>query len=253
MVETLENIYAIMKHTPDFQCARSAPHQPQGRARHSVRAAARLCSSERRARSDAPYHGARVRETIREPGRLGQSLAGLALVGALLVGGVMDAPAQSVPPKEYQVKAAFLYNFAQFVEWPPVVFPEVQSPLVIGVLGDDPFGGYLDDLVREEKVNGRPLVVQRYHTIVEIKTCHVLFICQSEIDQLEQILAGLKGRNILTVGDGERFASRGGMIRFVTEQNRIRLRINVEAAKVANLTISSKLLRLAEIVRPGKD
>ena len=173
---------------------------------------------------------------------------------ALLLCGGPGATAQTVTPKEYKVKAAFLYNFAQFVEWPPVAFGDAQSPLVIGIIGDDPFDGYLDELVRGEKVNGRPLRVQRCHSVEEIKTntCHVLFISKSEMGQLDEILAGVKGRNILTVGEAEGFTTRGGMIRFATEQSKIRLRINVEAAKAVNLTISSKLLRLAEIVVPGK-
>jgi hypothetical protein len=95
-------------------------------------------------------------------------------------------------------------------------------------------------------VNDRPLVVQRYHRLGEIKTCHVLFISRTESARLEEILASLKGRSILTVGDTDDFALRGGMIRFVTEKNKIRMRINLEAVKAANLTISSKLLRLAE-------
>ena len=174
---------------------------------------------------------------------------------ALLLCAGPSAPAQTSTSKEYKVKAAFLYNFAQFVEWSPVVFSDAQSPMVIGVFGDDPFDGYLDELVRGEKVNGRALRVQRCHSVEEIKTntCHVLFISKSAMGQLDEILAGVKGRNILTVGEAEGFATRGGMIRFATEQSKIRLRINVEAAKAANLTISSKLLRLAEIVRPGKD
>jgi hypothetical protein len=139
-----------------------------------------------------------------------------------------------------------LFNFAQFVDWPPKAFPEAQTPLVIGILGEDLFGSYLDETVRGEKVNDRPLVVQRYHRIGEIKTCHVLFISRSESARLEEILASLKGRSILTVGDTDDFALRGGMIRFVTEKNKIRMRINLEAVKAANLTISSKLLRLAE-------
>ena len=126
-----------------------------------------------------------------------------------------DLPAQTAPAQEYQLKAVFLFNFAQFVEWPPQAFPDRQVPLE------------------------------------EIKSCHVLFISRSESDRLGEILAGLKGRNILTVSDADGFAQHGGMIRFVTEKNKIRLRINLDAAKAANLTISSKLLRPAEIVGPG--
>jgi len=167
--------------------------------------------------------------------------------GLLLLGG-LDTSAQTGPSREYQVKAVFLFNFAQFVEWPPAAFAGANSPIVIGVLGENPFGTYLDQTLRGEKVNNRPLEVQRYQRVDEIKTCHILFISPSETERYEQIFARLQGRSILAVGDTEGFAARGGMIRFLTEQNRIRLRVNVGAAKAADLTISSKLLRAAEIV-----
>lgn len=175
------------------------------------------------------------------------------VVCALMFSGGLDLPVQSAPTTEYQVKAAFLFNFAQFVEWPTNTFPETRTPLVIGVLGQDPFGGYLDEIVRGERVNNRPLTVQRYRRVEEIKTCHVLFISRSEEDRLDQILASLKYRKILTVADADSAARRGVMIRFVTEQRKIRLKVNLEAARAANLTISSKLLRLAEIVTAGSD
>jgi hypothetical protein len=174
------------------------------------------------------------------------------LVCALLFSGGLDLPAQSAPAAEYQVKAVFLFNFAQFVEWPPSAFPERQTPLVIGVLGQDPFGTYLDETVRGERVNNRPLAVRRYRRVEEIQTCHVLFISRSEAARLSQILAGLKYRKILTVADGESAAGSSVMIQFVTQQNKIRLRINPEAAKAANLTISSKLLRLGDVADAGR-
>jgi hypothetical protein len=186
--------------------------------------------------------------------RSGKSLSAVCFaVFTLLLSDGLESPGETALPREYQLKAVFLFNFAQFVDWPPEAFPEAQTPLVIGVLGEDPFGAYLDETVRGETVNNRPLIVQRYRQVEEIKTCHVLFISQSETDRLEQILADLKGRNILTVGDADGFARRGGMIRFVIDKNKIRLRVNLEAAKDANLVISSKLLRPAEIVTPGKD
>lgn len=154
---------------------------------------------------------------------------------------------------EYQIKAVFLYNFAHFTEWPASALDDANSPLVIGVLGDDPFSGSLDELVRGEKVNRHPLIVQRYRQAEDIKVCHVLFVSRSEMKHLERVLSTLKSRSVLTVGEADGFAKRGGMIRFVTENNKIRFRINVEAARAANLTISSKLLRAAEIVAPGKD
>ena len=170
---------------------------------------------------------------------------------ALLFASGLDLCAQTT--REYEVKAAFLNDFAQFVEWPADAFVGVKSPIVIGILGDDPFGDSLGEIVRDENVDNRPVVIKRYQRVQDIKACQILFISQSENKRLEEICAGLKDRSILTVGDFDGFAKRGGMIRFVTEKNKIRFRINVEAAKAANLTISSKLLRLAEIITPGKD
>jgi hypothetical protein len=162
------------------------------------------------------------------------------------------AHAQPAAPLEYGIKAVFLFNFARFVAWPPVAFADSQAPLVIGVLGDDPFGGALDEAASAETVNGHPLVVRRFRLVNDIGACHILFICRSEARRLDEILAALKDRSVLTVGDGDDFAQRGGMIRFATENNRVRLRINVEATQAAHLTLSSKLLRPADIVGPGK-
>ncbi|MGH7544657.1 MAG: YfiR family protein, partial [Gemmatimonadota bacterium] len=172
----------------------------------------------------------------------------LACALPLAAAGGLAAQASRAP--ESQVKAVFLFNFAQFVEWPPEAFAGPDTPLVIGVLGADPFEGFLDRTVLGEELRGRPFQVRRYRSADEITTCHILFIGARDGERVEQILRRLATRPILTVGDEDRFTERGGMIRFVTDQNRIRLRINVEAAQAAGLTISSKLLRLAEIVTP---
>jgi hypothetical protein len=176
-----------------------------------------------------------------------------AMIAALLLrmGPAAGADAKAAP--EYQVKAVFLFNFAQFVEWPATAFADSQTPLVIGVLGEDPFGSYLDDTIRGERINERALQVRRYRRMEDIDICHILFISRSEAERLELIFGHLKGRSILTVGDFEGFAKRGGMMRFMKEQNKMRLRVNLEVAKAAGLTISSKLLRPAEIISPGKD
>ena len=171
------------------------------------------------------------------------------MVFLLLVAGSLKLSAQPTAPAEYQIKAVFLFNFARFVDWPPKAFPDADSPFVIGVLGDDPFGSYLDETVRGEKVNGHPLTVQRYRRVSDVKACQVLFISRSEADRLDQILASLRGRSTLTVGDTDYFTSRGGMIRLATEKNKVRMHITLEAVKAANLAISSKLLRVAEVQR----
>jgi len=190
----------------------------------------------------------------RTPGHVRQRLKNIFAVFAILsaaLGWKIDASAQGAASKEYQVKAIFLFNFAQFVEWPASAFADPQKPMVIGIFGDDPFGAYLDDAVRGEKVNGRPIAIKRYRRLDEVKTCHILCISRSEASRLKQNLDGLKRRDILIVSEINEFCRKGGMIEFVTEKGKIRLRINVEAAKAAHLTISSKLLRPAEIVTTG--
>ena len=176
----------------------------------------------------------------------------MALLRVLAVAGLLVArpmlAAQAVRASEYQVKAVFLFNFAQFIDWPPEAFRDSAAPLSICVLGPDPFGDFLDQTVRDERVGGRALQVQRYHSADEIRTCHILFISRSEGSSPEDILSGLRQRPILTVSDIDGFAERGGMIAFVTDRHRIRLKINAKAAGAAHLTISSKLLRVAEVV-----
>jgi len=166
---------------------------------------------------------------------------------------IFAAELQSAISREYQVKAVFLYNFAQFVEWPADAFARTNSPLVIGVLGDDPFGAYLDETVRNEQVGERRMAVERYRRWEEIKSCHILFISRSESSRLEAVLNGTRNRNILTVGDFDGFAQRGGMIRFMTENGKIRLRVSLDTIKASNLKMSSKLLRPAQIIGSGKD
>jgi len=161
------------------------------------------------------------------------------------------APAQAGAPRENELKAVFLFNFAQFVEWPAGAFATPDAPLVIGVLGDDPFDGVLDSTIQGERINNHPLVVERYRRVEDVGTCHILFISRPDAEHLDQVLPRLRDRSILTVGDAGNFSRAGGMIAFVTEHNRIRLRINLTAATAANLVLSSKLLRPAEIVGGG--
>ncbi len=159
---------------------------------------------------------------------------------------------------EYDIEAVFLLNFARFVEWPAPV--QSDKPLVIGVIGKDPFGDRLDKVVRGENVNGRALVVKRIQRVSEAADCDLLFISKSEKAELGKILEQIKGRPVFTVSDIPEFAETGGMIGLVRDEDKIRLHINVGASKkAANFTISAKLLRLAQIVntqsqldRPGR-
>jgi hypothetical protein len=153
---------------------------------------------------------------------------------------------------EYEIKALFLFHFAGFVEWPPTAFANERSPLIIGIVGEDPFGHYLDAVVVAEMAQGRQLVIERFPRASDVTFCHVLFISRSVDNQLDAILARLEGQPVLTVGESENFARKGGVIRFLAINNKTRFRINVTAAKEANLVISSKLLRSADVIAPAK-
>jgi len=163
---------------------------------------------------------------------------------ASLSAGALPAP----PTAEYQVKAAYLFNFGQFVEWPLQAYDSPTAPFVIGVVGDDPFGKTLDEVVAGESLGGHPLVVRRFRNPEDISACNILFIGRSEAGRLEETLKALKGRSVLTVTDIAGAERRGAIIVLVNDNNRIRMRINVAAAKASNLVISSKLLRPAEVV-----
>ncbi|HVU17864.1 MAG TPA: YfiR family protein [Candidatus Didemnitutus sp.] len=168
-------------------------------------------------------------------------------------GWAIGTSARAETAAEYQVKAVFLFNFTHFVEWPPAAFKSPDAPLVIGIFGEDPFGRTLDDVVRGEKAGLHPLVVRRIHDPAEAADCHVLFVFRSAMSNFAAVLAAVRDHAVLTVGDGDDFARRGGMIRFVTASNKIRLRINLDAVRSAGLTVSSKLLRPADIVPAGGD
>lgn len=167
------------------------------------------------------------------------------ILAALLQLALVRPEMQSPRAPEYQVKAVFVFNFAQFVEWPG---PAAAS-MRICILGDDPFGGLLDETVRGERLGTRPFEVRRFRAIGDVEGCDILFISRSEAERMSQILETLRNRPTLTVSDAADFAKRGGMIQFFNDKNRVRLRINREAAERADLTISSKLLRVAELAR----
>ena len=153
-------------------------------------------------------------------------------------------------PTENQVQAVFLYNFSRFVEWPAQAFAAPTDPFVIGIVGTDPFGARLDEAVRNERVDGHPLTVRRFHSAADVENCQILFIDRSEMARLGQILTTLDHHSTLTVSQADGAAQRGVMIQFANENSRIKLRINVDSARAAGLTISSKLLRPADIVGP---
>jgi len=167
-----------------------------------------------------------------------------ALAFALLFAAASGFAAEA--PSEYQVKAAFLLNFTKFIEWPASAFAESNSPLAICILGKDPFGRDLDDIVQEESVNDRKLVVRRLNQSPAPQACQVVFIGNAE-REVRNILGGLSS-GVLTVGDGDGFIRTGGMIAFVIDNRRVRFDINQAAAVNAGLKLSSKLLSVARSV-----
>jgi hypothetical protein len=181
-----------------------------------------------------------------------QSLAGRIHGIALAMLLCAPAIAQSAVG-EYQVKAAFLFNFAKFVEWPPGSFAGPADPIRLCVMGADPFDHGLEKVVQNKTVNGRPMRVEHPRDSKDVKQCHILFLASPEEQHHNQWLRGSDTAGILTVGEREDFAREGGIVNFVLQADRIGFEINVDAAGRAGVRISSKLLSLARIVRdePG--
>ncbi|MCM2305132.1 MAG: YfiR family protein [Elusimicrobia bacterium] len=149
------------------------------------------------------------------------------------------------------MKAVFLVNFTKFVEWPPEAFSAPGSPVVIGVLGEDPFGALLDQAAAGETAGGRPLAVRRFRSLAALEPCHVLFIAESQEGRLAEILHLLRAAPTLTVADMDGFAARGGAVQFRREGGRLRFVIRPEAAERVRLKVSSRLLGLAGAA-PGR-
>ena len=167
----------------------------------------------------------------------------------------LEAQAQdSAASSEYLIKAGFIYNFANLVQWPSNSFAQPTSPIVIGILGEDPFGTILDRVLEGKKVNGRAFLVKRLKSVLDLKECHIVFVSSSEMTHLVEAIHSVKGMPILTIGEIPGFAKRGGIINLILEDNKVHFEVNVEAAKEADLNISSRLLALARIVQePAPD
>ena len=155
------------------------------------------------------------------------------------------ARGQDTPLSEYRLKAAFIYNFAKFVEWPPEAFADTNAPVVIGIVGENKFGNELNQIVQNKTINGHPLEVKTISDLAEAAKCHILFISDSEKKRYAEIVAGLHNTPVLTIGETDTFIGSGGIINFVRAENKIRFQINDPAAKAVGLKISSKLLSLA--------
>lgn len=159
--------------------------------------------------------------------------------------------AQNDSPSEYQVKAAFLLNFAKFVDWPPGTYPGPQSPFAICVLGEDPFGPVLENTLAGKSLGAHPVALRRTKDPAEARRCQVVFVSSSESHRYAEVVEGMRGARVLLVGETDGFAAAGGAIEFTLEGNHVRFGINPEAAQRAGLTLSSKLLMLARIVHDG--
>jgi hypothetical protein len=165
-----------------------------------------------------------------------------------LISGLPNGPLAAAALTEYEVKAGFLYHFGWFVEWPATTDQGRTPAFTIGVLGAQPFGGVLDDIMRGKSIGARPVVIQYYQRVDEAVSCHILFISASEEEGLPAILSGLGEASVLTVSDMERFTERGGMISLRLVGQKVRFDINMDAAERVGLKLSSQLLRLARVI-----
>lgn len=171
-----------------------------------------------------------------------------ALVLLLLVS---PATAQAATSLEYDVKAAFLYNFTKFVEWPASAFEE-RGSLRLCVFGDDPFGKSLQSVVEGEQVQGRPITLLRIDSLGDPRLCHILFLGRTETERLPAVLAAVRGAPVLTVGEAPGLLEKGVGVNFFLEEGKVRFEINQAAVEGAGLKMSSKLLRLAKRVIPER-
>jgi hypothetical protein len=171
------------------------------------------------------------------------------VAAAWLAASILLAGAQPRFSTEYDIKAAVVFNLAQFVDWPPEAFASPDSSMVIGVLGQNPFGNSLGRAVEGEMVQKRRITVKYGETLDALGPVHILFVCRSEAKRVREILPSLKQTSTLTVSDAEGFAQAGGMVNLVTAGDRVRILVNPVAIETAGLRASSKLLRIAELVK----
>jgi hypothetical protein len=170
-------------------------------------------------------------------------------INGMILGFLLAISALGQTADEYHVKAAFLYNFAKFVDWPPGAFKSARDPIVICIVGKNPFGGVLDQAVNQQAAQGRWFSVRPIADLEHVAACQILFVSSSERKRLPAIFSEIKTAGVLTVGECDNFTAEGGIINFRIEEGSVRIQINVDAAAQQQLHISSKLLSLAEIVR----
>lgn len=169
------------------------------------------------------------------------------LLLSLVIPATSTSLGQGAPSRENQVKAAFIYNFAQFVEWPDDAFLGNGAPFVIGVLGDGGLHAELERTLKGKTAGGREFAVRYYSRASDVQRCHILFVGASEQGRVGEVMQKVARQGTLTVGDFDGFTAASGVVRFMTEDNRLRFEVNVDAANDERLRISSKLLKLARI------
>ena len=169
------------------------------------------------------------------------------LLALLLLQLALGAHAQT--SREDQIKAAFVYNFTKFIEWPSTSFANANAAIVIGVLGDSPMAAVLGDVVRDRKVNGRPIVVRTIQGAADAGSIHVLFVSAAENSRWAQIQAAIETRPVVTVGESPSFAQSGGTINFVVQSDKLQFVINMTAAERSGVKISAQLQKLAAAVQ----
>jgi len=170
------------------------------------------------------------------------------LAWTVLLVNPLRAPAEGDDESEYRVKLAFLYNFAQFVEWPADAFRDAAAPLTICVAGQDPFQGEIGQGLRGRTAGGHLVEIKKLRRDENPRGCHMLFVRAGDRKSASRLLADLRGSSTLTVGETKGFADVGGVINLVVDENKLRFEINLGAARHTRLKISSKLLALAKIV-----
>ncbi|MBL9138794.1 MAG: YfiR family protein [Verrucomicrobiales bacterium] len=172
-----------------------------------------------------------------------------ALVLAFLFPFLLESSVRAAAPTEYEVKAAFLLNFARFVEWPADVFPEPAAPLVIGIIGCKELADTLPRMITQQTAQGRPIQIRELQSLESTQACQVLFIGRTAgASTSDELLKSVRKRPVLTVGDAEDFNAKGGIIRFLLVDKSVRFDVHARAAADAALKISSKLLAVARQV-----
>jgi len=180
---------------------------------------------------------------FQRPGNCSAALIGLVLA----FGFTADVCRGQEPAPEYAVKAAFIYNFTQFITWPADAFTSADAPFIVAIVGNDPFKGAMDRAMEGKSAGGRPITVKHFASADQIGPCHLLFVPAEMDDSLSQIMDKTHNHPVLTVGESDRFSPAGGGMRFYIEDGKVRFEIDPDVIDAARLKVSAKLMKLARI------